>query len=97
MKNGMNGLDKTLIFIAIIDTLFVIAMIVTFWFYQSIPDSLVIAVFGATFGECGCCSYIWKLKREKQIKKEDTDDRSNNINSLYFDSVIGNDVCDTNP
>lgn len=64
----MTGLDKTLIFVAIADTLFVIAMIVLFCLFQDVPDALVLAVFGATFGECGCCSYIWKVKREKQIE-----------------------------
>ena len=65
----MNGLDKTLLFIAILDTLFVVAMIVVFCLYQSVPDSLVVAVFGATFGECGCCAHIWKAKRESQLKE----------------------------
>lgn len=65
----MSGLDKTLLFIAILDTLFVIAMIIIFCIYQQVPDSLIIAVFGATFGECGCCSYIWKAKKGIEIKK----------------------------
>lgn len=73
----LTGLDKTLIFIAIFDVLFVIAMIVLFYIFQSTPDILIGAVFGATFGECGCCSYIWKKKREKELEKEETNDRSN--------------------
>lgn len=66
----MKALDKTLIFIAILDTLFVIAMIIIFCIYQSVPDSLIIAVFAATFGECGCCSYIWKIKKSREIQLE---------------------------
>ena len=46
-----NGLDKTLLFIAILDTVFVIAMIVLFCLFQDVPESLILAVFGATFGE----------------------------------------------
>lgn len=70
MKEKKSALDKTLIFIAILDTLFVIAMIVIFCFYQSVPDTLIISVFAATFGECGCCSYIWKIKKSKEIQLE---------------------------
>lgn len=70
MKEKKNALDKTLIFIAILDVIFVIAMIIIFCVYQSVPDSLVIAVFAATFGECGCCSYIWKVKKTKELQLE---------------------------
>lgn len=65
----MNGIDKTLLFVAILDTVFVVAMIVLFCLFQDVPDSLVVAVFGATFGECGCCSYIWKNKKEMKLRE----------------------------
>ena len=67
----MNTLDKVLLTIGIADFLFVVAMIIIFCIYQSVPDTLIMAVFGATFGECGCCSYIWKHKKEMQINKEE--------------------------
>ena len=67
---GMNTLDKVLLTIGIADFMFVIAMIVIFCIFQSVPDTLIMAVFGATFGECGCCSYIWKHKQERKIDKE---------------------------
>lgn len=60
----LNTLDKALLFVAILDVLFVIAMIMVFCIFQSVPDSLIIAVFGATFGECGCCAAIWRKKWE---------------------------------
>lgn len=63
----MKTLDKILLTVAIFDVLFVITMIVIFWIFQSVPDVLIVAVMGATFGECGCCSYIWK---NKQIYKK---------------------------
>ena len=44
-------------------------MIVLFCLFQDVPDSLVVAVFGATFGECGCCSYIWKNKKEMKLRE----------------------------
>ena len=63
-------LDKVLITIAIFDAFFVIAMIVIFCIFQSVPDTLILAVAGCTFGEAGCCSYVFK---QKMIKKENTD------------------------
>lgn len=71
--NKLNTLDKVLIFIAILDVLFVIAMITVFCLFQAVPDSLIIAVFGATFGECGCCSYIWKHKKVRELNNEHGD------------------------
>lgn len=85
----LNGLDKTLIFIAILDTLFVISMIIIFCIFQSTPDILIGAVFGATFGECGCCSYIWKIKREKEIENGKDNIRDSGINTdsdIYVNS-----------
>lgn len=61
-KKSDNFIDKVLIVVAIFDALFVITMIVLFCLYQSVPDTLIISVFGATFGECGCCSFIYKHK-----------------------------------
>lgn len=58
-------IDKVLITVAIFDALFVITMIVLFCLYQSVPDTLILAVFGATFGEAGCCAYIFKHKITK--------------------------------
>lgn len=82
----VNGVDKTLLFVAILDTTFVIAMIVLFCLFQDVPDSLVVAVFGATFGECGCCSYIWKNKKEMKLREscDGGNDNSNlSDNSVY--------------
>lgn len=81
-----NGLDKTLLFIAILDTIFVITMIVLFCLFQDVPESLILAVFGATFGECGCCSYIWKHKRELKLHESyfgDNSDSNLSDNSVY--------------
>lgn len=94
--NKLNGLDKTLIFIAILDTLFVISMIIIFCLYGSVPDTLIIAVFGATFGECGCCSYIWKTKKEKEISNggfdyKDCNHYNNDISNIISDSLSENE------
>lgn len=63
-------IDKVLITVAVFDALFVITMIVLFCLYQSVPDTLILSVFGATFGECGCCAYVFKHK----IKGDDDDE-----------------------
>lgn len=55
-------LDKVLITVAVFDAIFVITMIILFCLFQSVPDTLILAVFGATFGECGCCAFIFKHK-----------------------------------
>ncbi len=83
----MNGIDKTLVFVAILDTVFVIAMVVLFCIFQDVPDSLVVAVFGATFGECGCCSYVWKHKKEMQINGSCAGNHNNtdlSNNTMHF-------------
>lgn len=94
--NKLNGLDKTLIFIAILDTLFVITMIIIFCLYQDVPDTLILAVFGATFGECGCCSYIFKIKKEKEIDdgrhdSETCDNSNNSDNNILCSSLSENE------
>lgn len=63
-------LDKVLISIAVFDALFVIAMIVIFCIYQSVPDTLIMAVAGCTFGEAGCCSYVFKQKMVNKSEGE---------------------------
>lgn len=70
MKKKLSGLDKSLIFVAIIVVLFTISMIATFWFKGDVPNVLITAVFGATFAECGFCSYIWKQKVTNDSSKQ---------------------------
>ena len=64
-------LDNVLITIAIFDAIFVLAMIIIFCIFQSVPDTLIIAVAGCTFGEAGCCSYVFK---QKMVNKDDNID-----------------------
>ena len=70
-KNNIKGTTVALIIVAVLDVIFTTAMIWLFWLYQDVPDSLIVAVFGATFGECGFCTLIYKMK---QGVKEDTGD-----------------------
>lgn len=70
MKKEINGTTIVLIFMAVFDILFTAVMIYIFYLYQSVPDSLIVAVFGATFGECGFCTLIYKIKKNKENKQD---------------------------
>ena len=58
--------DKALIFSAVMLTIFTIVMIVVYFMFQSVPDSLVVAFFGAFGLEGGYCAFIHKIKKEAQ-------------------------------
>lgn len=62
-KSDLKATDIALITIAIIDIIFVAFMVWLFYLYQAVPDSLIVAVFGATFGECGFCTLVYKIKK----------------------------------
>lgn len=70
----MKTLDKILICIGIFIGLFIIAMIVLFCIFQSIPDTLVIAVLGSGGTECVLCALITisKFKNNVPTNTEDT-------------------------
>lgn len=62
-KKRPEGTTLVLIIMAILDVMFTIAMIYLFYLFQEVPDALIVAVFGVTFGECGFCTLIYKLKK----------------------------------
>jgi hypothetical protein len=62
-KKKLKGTDVALITIAILDVIFVAFMVWLFYLYQAVPDSLIAAVFGVTFGECGFCTLVYKIKK----------------------------------
>lgn len=64
--SNVKGTSIVLIFMAILDVAFTAAMIYLFYLYQAVPDSLIAAVFGVTFGECGFCTLIYKIKKGVQ-------------------------------
>lgn len=72
-KNSITT-DKALIFSAIMIILFTIAMIVMFYFFQSVPDSLVVAFFAAFACEGGYCAFIHKIKKQVEQELEDNHD-----------------------
>lgn len=61
---------NALIFSAVMIIIFTIIMTVIFCIYQSIPDVLVGAFFGAFSLEGGYCAFIHKLKKEAENKEE---------------------------
>ena len=62
-KPVLKGIDVALIITALFTTFFTLVMIQLFYLYQSVPDSLIVAVFGVTFGECGFCTLVYKIKK----------------------------------
>ncbi len=73
-KQPNDGLNKALAFCVVFAVLFTITMIVLFCLYQSTPDVLIGAVFGALFGELGCCTLIYKIKYPKAFKNDEEEE-----------------------
>lgn len=69
-------LDKILIGCATFLLLFTVSMIVIFCVFQSVPDSLIEAVYGLLGGEAVVTFFIWYIKKryarkfEREDKKE---------------------------
>lgn len=64
-KRKLNTIDKTLIFCGSLLIAFTICMIVIFCVYQTTPDSLICAFFGAFGVETVNCVMIYKTKRKR--------------------------------
>lgn len=64
----MKTLDKVLIILGTFVFLFVVAMIVTFWVFQSVPDSLIVAVLGSGTSEAILTCIITCIKKKAKIK-----------------------------
>ena len=69
-KKQLKGTDIALIIVAILDVIFTAFMIRLFYLYQAVPDSLIAAVFGVTFGECGFCTMVYKIKKGVIVKEK---------------------------
>ena len=69
LKNKLDlSLDQVLIFSAIMIIIFTTIMIIAFWQFQVVPDSLIVAFFGAFGLEGGYCAFIHKLKKEREAR-----------------------------
>ena len=72
----MNTLDKILLGCAIFLVLFTVSMIVIFCVFQTIPDSLVEAVFSLTGSEAIITGVIWYAKKKINTKRETKDGKT---------------------
>lgn len=61
-KKAKKTTNAVLIFLGIIAILFTACMIWLFYMYQTVPDSLIVAVFSAIFGETSACALIKTAK-----------------------------------
>lgn len=66
----MKTLDKILIILGIFIGLFIVTMIVLFCIYQSIPDTLVVAVLGSGTSEAILTCVITCIKKKAGIKDD---------------------------
>jgi len=73
----LNTLDKVLLICALSTVVFTITNFVCFFIRGSVPDSLIVAWFSALFGECGCCTIIWKIKQAGKEKNENVNIENN--------------------
>lgn len=62
---------NALLFSASMIIIFTIVMIVIFCIYQTVPDVLIGAFFGAFSLEGGYCAFIHKIKKEHKEDGED--------------------------
>ena len=70
-KPKLNTIDKILIFCTAILLIFTIVMVVIFCIYQSVPDTLVVAFFGAFSIETVNTVMLYKQKRRNNNGKID--------------------------
>lgn len=66
----MNTIDKILIACAIAVIFFTITMIVIFCIFQSVPDTLIDAVFGLMGSEAVITFAIWWIKKKAKGDKK---------------------------
>lgn len=62
-KNKLNTIDKILIFCTAVLLIFTIVMVVIFCIYQSVPDTLIGAFFGAFSIETVNTVMLYKQKK----------------------------------
>ena len=70
-KPKLNTIDKILIFCTILLLIFTITMIIIFCIYQSVPDTLIGAFFGAFSIETINTVMLYKQKRRNNNGKID--------------------------
>ena len=63
--------DRALVFSAIMILIFTVTMIVIFFMFQSVPDTLIVSFFGCFGLEGGYCAFIHKVKKEAKMKLGD--------------------------
>jgi len=65
--------DKALKFSALMILVFTIVMVVIFFMFQSVPDSLIVAFFGCFGLEGGYCAFIHKIKKQSKITEDNVE------------------------
>ena len=71
IRRQIGTMDKILVFMGVFLLLFVVTMIVLFTIFQSVPDTLIVSVFGACGFECGAMAAIQNRKTAARAKLEE--------------------------
>lgn len=77
----MKTMDFILIIIGILLIAFTVTMIVTFWRYAMIPDTLVTCFYSSLAGECGIMGWIKTAKVRHEDRKWYEEDVNRNTNN----------------
>lgn len=75
----MKTMDFILVIVGVLLIAFTVTMIITFWRFAMVPDTLITCFFGALAGECGIMGWIKTSKvrhQERKWQKEDTEKSS---------------------
>ena len=65
----MKTLDLVLLIVGILTLAFIVVMLVSFWHFGSIPDTLCTCFFACVGSECGICGWI-KTTKERQLERK---------------------------
>ena len=67
-KKRLNGSDWAMIVTSVLLAAFIVVMIVTYWRFQSVPDSLIAGVMGAGGLEFGALAKMYVEKKRNGDK-----------------------------
>ena len=74
-KDKKNKLDKVLDIMFIVTIIFTVLMVVTFYIFQAIPDTLVTSFYMIVGAELACCGWVKNAKeKSRRAKKHENEE-----------------------
>lgn len=74
MENKFKTTKIVLIILGVFVLFFTIGCLWLFWLYQAVPDSLIVAVFGAVFGEASILGWIKTIKTKYASMEDEVEE-----------------------